>query len=213
MRFPPASSCVPIAAALAVLVPASAALARGAQVDPNDPNEARTRYEAPRTREQRLDVPGLPEATRRERAGLGLLSVIDQYQADLSRVALDRGLDPQVQAWAESVLGRHAANKGRHDAWLPDTGHARAQDWMRRSQRDIAALRAAAPAAVSSAYLQAITQSLAEASTLLDRELIPESTTPAVRAHLRDLQRPLAAELAVGRRLQARGDTSAGALP
>ncbi|HYG05722.1 MAG TPA: DUF4142 domain-containing protein [Stenotrophomonas sp.] len=184
-----------------------------AKVDPNDPAAAQDRYVAPKVRPASREVPGLLRAQPEERAGLGLLSVIDQYQADLSRVALDRGLDPEVQAWAESALRDHAARKGRRDPWLPDIGHPRAQAWIRRGQQELAALRAADARAVSSAYLQAMTQSLAETQQLLEDELIPQATTADVRAYLSSLRGPLAVELSTARRLQMAGESKAGDAP
>lgn len=185
--------------------------AQSAQVDPNDPSEARDRYVAPKVQDPGEDLPGFPRASAQERAGLGLLSVIDQYQADLSRLALDRGLDPEVQAWAAQRLRTHARREGRPDAWLPDIGQPRAQAWMRRAQQALAALRAADAARVSSAYLEAMSQSLAEALQLIEDELIPAASTPAVHAYLSGLREPLAAELATARRLQSRGERTAGA--
>lgn len=199
------------AAACAAL--ACAPLSAAPPTDPNDPAEARTRYEAPVPERRGPDVVGWPQATARERAGLGLLSAMDQYQADLSRLALDRGLEPEVQAWAERMLAAHAAAKGRHDAWLPDLGQPRTQDEIRRGQHTLSALRTADASAVSSTYLHAMRASLAQTLDLLDHELIPAAGTPALRAHLRALRDPLAGELTVARRLQARGDTPRGATP
>ena len=190
---------------------ASACGAQAAQVDPNDPTEARDRYIAPKVHQPGQDLRGFPQASAQERAGLGLLSVIDQYQADLSRLALDRGLDPEVQAWAAQSLRTHASREGRPDAWLPDIGQPRAQAWMRRAQQELAALRAADAQVVSSAYLQAMSQSLAEALQLIEDELMPAASTPEVHAYLAGLRKPLAAELATARRLQSRGDRTAGA--
>jgi hypothetical protein len=64
---------------------------------------------------------------------------------------------------------------------------------------------------VSSAYLQAMSQSLAEALQLIEDELLPTASTPAVHAYLNGLRKPLAAELATARRLQSGGDRTAGA--
>ncbi|MDG2524121.1 DUF4142 domain-containing protein [Stenotrophomonas sp. HITSZ_GD] len=177
-----------------------------AQTDPNDPDEARTHYEAPVPERRGPAVLGWPQATARERAGLGLLSALDQYQADLSRLALDRGLDPDVQAWAERMLAAHASGKGRHDPWLPDLAQPRTQDLIRRGQRELTALRAADAQAVSSSYLRAMRTSLAQTLALLDHELIPAASTAAVRAHLHALRDPLAGELTVARRLRAHDD-------
>ena len=203
--------CLPLPLLLlgVLLTPTDAVHA--AQVDPNDPGQTRDRYVAPKVRQPGEDLPGFAQASAQERDGLGLLSVIDQYQADLSRLALDRGLDPEVQAWAAQSLRTHAAREGRSDRWLPDIGQPRAQAWMRRAQQDLAALRAADPASVSSAYLQAMSQSLAEALQLIEDELLPAASTPAVHAYLNGLRKPLAAELATARRLQSRGDRTAGA--
>lgn len=194
-----------------LLSPANAVHA--AQVDPNDPGQARDRYVAPKVQRPGEDLPGFAQATAHERDGLGLLSVIDQYQADLSRLALDRGLDPEVQAWAAQSLRTHAAREGRPDRWLPDIGQPRAQAWMRRAQQELAALRAADAASVSSVYLQEMGQSLAEALRLIEDELLPAASTPAIHAYLNGLRKPLAAELAIARRLQSHGDRTAGARP
>ncbi len=192
---------VSLACAVLAVVPPRAC----AQVDPNDPDVARTRYEAAATQRHAPDVLGWPQATARERAGLGLLSVIDQYQADLSRLALDRGLATDVQAWAERMLAADAAARGRHDRWLPDIASVPAQEEIRRGQLELAALQDADAAEVASRYLQAMHRSLAGTLQRLDEELIPAASTPGVRMHLRDLRDPLVAELVAVCRLQDRG--------
>lgn len=172
-----------------------------AQVDPNDPAEARTRYEAPVAKAAGSDIAGWPQANAREREGLGLLSVTDQYQADLSRLALDRGLADPVHAWAERMLADHAAARGRHDRWLPDLGQPRAQAWMRRGQRALSDMRAADAERATAQYVHAMALSLAEALHVLDHELLPDASTPQMRTYLQELREPLAAELAAARRL------------
>ncbi|PTN55602.1 DUF4142 domain-containing protein [Stenotrophomonas panacihumi] len=198
---------------LACVVSASVPTGAFAQVDPNDPAEARTRYEAPVAKAAGSDIPGWPQANTRERAGLGLLSVVDQYQADLSRLALDRGLADPVHAWAERMLADHAAARGRHDPWLPDLGQPRAQAWMRRGQRQLAAFRAAEADDASPHYVRAMSVSLAEALQLLDEELIPQASSPRVHAYLSGLREPLADDLAAARRLMARDGAANGASP
>lgn len=183
-----------------------------AQVDPNDPGEARTRYEAPVARAAGSDIAGWPQASASERAGLGLLSVLDQYQADLSRLALARGLADPVHAWAERMLAEYAGARGRHDRWLPDLGQDRAQAWMRRGQRELAALRDAGPDDATAHYVRAMSVSLADALRLLD-DMIPAASSPQVARYLRELRGPLAADLAAARRLLAQGGAATGALP
>ncbi|HVJ37985.1 MAG TPA: DUF4142 domain-containing protein [Stenotrophomonas sp.] len=204
-------TCLPLPLILLCVLLMTPHAGHAAQAEPNDPGQARDRYVAPKVRQLGQDLPGFAQASAEERDGLGLLRVIDQYQADLSRLALDRGLDPEVQAWAAQSLRTHATREGRPDRWLPDIGQPRAQAWMRRAQQELAALRAAAPASVSSAYLQAMSQSLAEALQLIEDELLPAASSPDVHAYLNGLRKPLAAELATARRLQSRGDRTAGA--
>jgi predicted outer membrane protein len=203
------SICLVVACAAFACVPMRAA----AQVDPNDPAQARTRYEAPVAQAAGSDIAGWPQASARERAGLGLLSVADQYQADLSRLALDRGLADPVHAWAERLLAEHAVARGRHDRWLPDLGQPRAQDGMRHSQRELAALRAAPPQDTTAHYVRAMSASLADTLHLLDHELIPAASNPEIKAYLQGLREPLAAELATARRLEAHGGAATGASP
>lgn len=199
------------------LAPGGLVAARGpantaaTQADRNDPAAAALDHgPAPAVAQANPHVPGLPDATERERAGLGLLSVIDQYQLDLSRLALGRDLDDATLAFAETLLRAQSAHRASHDPWLPDLAQPRAQEHIRRGQRRLARLQDVDAATFPAAYLQAVRRSQVEALALLDEELIPHATSADVRVHL------LQARDRVARQLQSHpGDPvpSPGAMP
>lgn len=179
----------------------SRAPAASAAVDPNDPQAvARARPDG-EAAASRAGAPGLPAATDRERAGLGMLDVFEQFQMDAARLALDRDLDPRVTAFAREQQREHAAWRGKLDPWLPDTGNAQVQARLRDGQQTLAALREADPGAFQAAYLETVVSSHAQALAWLDEEMIPAARTPGVRAQLEQAREHIARQLQAARRL------------
>lgn len=172
-----------------------------AAVDENDPTASAQADADSEAGASRAGAPGLPAATDRERAGLGMLSVIDQFQVDAARLALDRDIDPRVAAFAQLQQREHAAHRGELDGWLPDTGNPQVQARLRDGQQTLAALRGADAHAFQAAYVEAMVSTHAQVLAWLDQEMIPTARTPGIRAQLEQARGQAERHLQAARRL------------
>jgi|GEM_PF-1342687 len=172
-----------------------------AAVDQNDPTASAQANADSEAVASRAGAPGLPAATDRERAALGMLSAIDQFQIDAARLALDREVDPRVAAFAQLQQREHAAHRGELDGWLPDTGNAQVQARLRDGQQTLAALRGADAQAFQAAYVETMVSSHAQALAWLQQEMIPTARTPGIRAQLEQARDQAGRHLQAARRL------------
>jgi len=185
-----------------------------AAVDQNDPTASAQADADSDAVASRVGAPGLPAATDRERAALGMLSVADQFQVDAARLALDREIDPRVTAFAELQQREHAAHRGELDGWLPDTGNAQVQARLRDGQQTLAALRGADAHAFQAAYIETMVSTHAQTLAWLQDEMIPSARTPGIRAQLEQARAQAERHLQAARRLPgAAGLPHSGALP
>lgn len=112
---------------------------------------------------------------------LARLADIDDDQVRAAQLALSQSLDPPVKVYAEHMLAAHGRNRGeacrlRDRAGAPAEGED-GGDWVDALQR-------AAGAGFQAAYVHAMVDSHERALRFLDEELLPASSSDAVKSRL-----------------------------
>lgn len=138
---------------------------------------------------------------------LEIVGTVDTAEIDQAQVALGKTNDPNVRAFATHMVDEHTRAKQEgsqlaSQASLTRAPSPKAKELETKGTQTLETLKAADAATFDATYIQAQVDQHAEVLKMLDDQLIPAVTEPALREHLTTARGMVQRHLDQARQLQ-----------
>ena len=139
-----------------------------------------------------------------ERAALGILNVINDFEIAAGQQALAKHVGGDVAKYAQMMIDQHARSRTMTNALDPDGYTAEAEARREAWKRELDALDSADEDDYASTYISAMVRGHADALAVLDATLIPSATRAEVKEHLAATRKRVARNLEEAKLLEAK---------
>jgi putative membrane protein len=139
-----------------------------------------------------------------ERAALGILNVINDFEIAAGQQALAKHVGGDVAKYAQMMIDQHARSRTMTNALDPDGYTAEAEARREAWKRELDALGSADEDDYASTYISAMVRGHADALAVLDATLIPSATRAEVKEHLAATRKRVARNLEEAKLLEAK---------
>jgi putative membrane protein len=139
-----------------------------------------------------------------ERAALGIVNVINDFEIAAGQQALAKYVGGDVAEYAQMMIDQHTRSRTMTNALDPDGYTAEADAKREALKRELDALDSTAEDDYARTYISAMVKGHADALAALDATLIPSATRAEVKEHLTATRKRVARNLEEAKVLEAK---------